>query len=150
MTSSTINSNSMCMCAVNEQCSCTLSAPALECHIHSNKASIIGHGIFRASAAMLRCSMTVHQLSLQSCVSCHQSHHNLSTCGNAGNCSISPLELCQHGCRLCKHERTTRKEQSECCIMHMTAFHEFGTMQRLKDLPGSCKLHDYGIDQSSI
>lgn len=37
-----------------------------------------------------------------------------------------------------------------CALLQLIAFTEVGIMHRLRNIPGVCKLHDYGIDQEYI
>ena len=37
-----------------------------------------------------------------------------------------------------------------CAMLQLIAFTEVGIMHRLRNIPGVCKLHDYGIDQEHI
>ena len=37
-----------------------------------------------------------------------------------------------------------------CALLQLIAFTEVGIMHRLRNIPGVCKLHDYGIDQEHI
>jgi len=39
---------------------------------------------------------------------------------------------------------------ASCCAVQMTAFKEIAIMQRLSNVPGICRVHDFGICNDSI